>query len=141
MTVPAICPHGHDRRVTGAYKHGQCVECHKEHRRRWERKNTEKIRKKKIARRARRWGVPVEFVGKEAVYLSGQDLRRTRESLGFSRDRLAALAGVSYGCIAHIELYGKKPHPPTQKKLIDALAPFLSKQRKSPDEMRRAGLL
>jgi ribosome-binding protein aMBF1 (putative translation factor) len=133
------CARGHHKPTLGTIgKNRGCRVCHREARARWGRENQERIRRRKIERRAKRWGVPVQFVGAEAVYMSGEKLRATREALGLSREKLARLAGVSYGCIAHIELYGRRPMPRTQKRILDALAPLLAQRRRKLRELGAA---
>lgn len=148
-----ICPHGHDKRITGVYGRS-CAPCHNEIAQR-SRENGHKpemrsewcvnghhkptvgighnnycleckrtqTRERKRRKWAERHGVPVELFGADRDRL---ELRKLRESLGLTRSDLARISGIGESALRQIEQGRSKGWPTTRKKLLEALSPLIA---------------
>jgi DNA-binding XRE family transcriptional regulator len=99
-----ICPKGHDKRETGVYAHGHCVECRKQRRREaWARE---------------RRGHPRSNL--EARYIP--KLREYRIEMGLTQSEFASLIGVTASAVSLYELGKRRAQPYVLRKILAVIA-------------------
>ncbi len=123
------CPRNHDKLAVGVDKGGHCKPCRR-------------TRIREAARRRRaanaKEGCPPQWYGEPREAVTG--LRRTRESLGLSKQQLAALTGLDRKTLYNLEAGRCSPYPATKCALLDTLGPLLKQQQRLATRKVNAGL-